>query len=141
MEVLNETKWCGRCKTFLNISCFAKNKAKADGLQERCTPCRAIHDKQNKHKRKKPTKETKRKYLLASYGITPHSFKTMLEKQNNCCAICLSSEWGRPSPSIDHCHTTGKVRGLLCNMCNRALGLFKDNIGVIENAIRYLEKT
>jgi hypothetical protein len=139
MEGLNQTKYCGRCKTILDISCFAKNKVKKDGLQERCKYCRAIHAKENSHKRKKPTRENKRKYLLSSYGLTVEDFKGILREQNNCCAICLSPEWGRPSPSVDHCHATGKVRGLLCNVCNRALGMFKDNIGVLENAIEYLK--
>ena len=134
-------KHCGCCAKDLPLQMFAKNAAKKDGLQERCTPCRAQHHQATKHKRPKQTKEQKRRYLMSSYGLTKDEFDAMLKKQNNCCAICGSSDWGKPSPSIDHCHTTGKVRGLLCNNCNRGLGLLKDSTEVIKNAIKYLRRT
>jgi hypothetical protein len=132
-------KYCGRCKQVLPVSLFAKSKAKKDGLQERCTPCRSEHHQKTKHKRPKQTKEQKRKYLISSYGLTVEEYQKLLNKQNNACAICKTTDWGRPSPSIDHCHTTGKVRGLLCNNCNRAIGLLKDNKEILKNAIKYLK--
>ena len=133
-------KYCGCCKQNLILSKFAKNKAKKDGLQERCTPCRKMHHQTVKHLRKKPTQEQKRNFLIRSYGLTIEQFDLMLKSQRNKCAICKTKEWGRPSPSIDHCHKTGKVRGLLCNNCNRAIGLLKDNIGTLENAQKYLKR-
>lgn len=135
-----QVKFCGHCKQTLSLSLFAKNKAKKDGLQERCTPCRAKHHQETKHNRPKPTTKQKRKYLMSSYGLTEDEFSKMLKEQNHSCAICKTTDWGRPSPSIDHCHTTGKVRGLLCNNCNRGLGLLKDSQEIIENAIKYLTR-
>ena len=133
-------KHCGKCNRDLQKSCFAKNKAKKDGLQERCKECRAKHFQTIKHKRKKQTPEQKRKYLLKSYGLTKEQFLEMLIAQNFSCAICNTKEWGRPSPCVDHCHNTGVVRGLLCNRCNRGLGLFNDNKEVLKNAAKYLSR-
>ena len=137
---MNNYKWCGRCQKNLLLSEFAKNKVKKDGLQERCKSCRSKHHQTVKHKRPKPTKEQKRKYLINSYGLSIEQYQKFLQDQGNECAICNTNDWGRPSPNIDHCHKSGKVRGLLCNNCNRALGLFKDNKGILENAKNYLER-
>lgn len=68
----------------------------------------------------------------------------MLEDQNHLCAICKTEGFKMHkgvyySLVVDHCHATKKVRGALCNNCNRALGLFKDDINRLKAAIRYLE--
>jgi hypothetical protein len=133
-------KVCGRCQQTLPVTSFAKNSAKPDGLQERCRECRAEHHQQTKHLRPKPSKESKRKWLVTSYGITQEQFEQMLAAQNHTCAICNSPDWGKPSPSIDHCHDTGKVRGLLCNNCNLGIGLLGDNWQTLSNALNYLER-
>ena len=77
--------------------------------------------------------------LKYQYGITSDNYNKMFIDQNGCCAICNAhqSEFKKPL-SVDHCHTTGKVRGLLCNECNLGLGKFKDNIELLEKAIEYL---
>jgi hypothetical protein len=72
-------------------------------------------------------------------------YNLLHEKQNGLCAICQQPETdtlrGRLKPlSIDHCHHTNRVRELLCGKCNKALGLFKDNILILEAAIAYLKK-
>jgi len=138
----NKVKLCGRCKRALPNSAFAANKAKKDGLQERCRECRKLHHAAvGKYTRSKPTPETKRKHMLScKYKLTPEGFSELLVKQNNRCAICGTTEWGRPSPSVDHCHNTGRVRGLLCNTCNRALGLFKDSEELLLLAANYIKE-
>ena len=81
------------------------------------------------------------------YGISSAEYDNMLEEQDNKCKICLTSfaditlKNGRTSAHIDHCHTTNKIRGLLCNYCNSGLGFFKDNTETLANAIVYLEHT
>lgn len=137
----DKVKFCGRCKSTLPITAFGKNVAKKDGLQERCRKCVSAHYKSTKHKRIKPTKEQKRKYRITHYGLTLEQYTRILETQNNACAICKSSDWQRDSPSIDHCHSTGKVRGLLCNTCNRALGMFKDSAELLEEAAAYVRRS
>ncbi len=72
-------------------------------------------------------------------GITYSEFKELLRKQKNGCAICGEAETKRRM-SVDHCHRTGKVRGLLCQRCNTSLGGFKDNPALLKKAIKYLNK-
>lgn len=138
---MNQLKFCGCCQTWKATDLFAKNSAKKDGLQERCKSCRSKHHQKVKHLRKKPTASQKRRYLITSYGISIEQYEKLLFRQKNRCAICYSENWGKPSPSIDHCHTTGRIRGLLCNNCNRALGLLKDNERTLKNAAKYLKRS
>ena len=74
------------------------------------------------------------------YDITKEQYNDMLQQQNNCCAICsVSAESQRDKTLvIDHCHSTGKIRGLLCHSCNTAIGLFKDNKDSLMKAYSYL---
>lgn len=76
--------------------------------------------------------------LRKRYGLSLKDYDRMVFIQGGRCAICQ-----RPPPvgkrlEVDHCHTTGVLRGLLCGFCNRALGLFRDNPGSIERAMRYI---
>lgn len=135
-------KKCYRCKETKDIKDFAKNRVKKDGLQERCKDCRREHFANvGKFTRKPYTKEQKRRYLITSYGLTESEFLSILERQKYSCAICGSKDWGKESPSIDHCHETGRIRGLLCNMCNRGLGLFKDDYSILEKAAEYVRNS
>lgn len=82
--------------------------------------------------------------LIRIYGITIDQYNEMVEKQNNKCLICLKPETRVQKGKIrrlcvDHCHKTGKVRGLLCCNCNRGLGAFSDDIQSLLNAIQYLK--
>ena len=69
------------------------------------------------------------------YGIGLGDLNKMMESQQGKCAICKEPL----SLKVDHNHKTGKVRGLLCNGCNRGLGFFTDNMSVLESAICYLK--
>lgn len=75
------------------------------------------------------------------YGITEEQFQQKLEEQKNVCAICGTDTPGRNHENfhVDHCHTTGKIRGLLCDKCNRGLGYFNDNPDALRKAAHYLE--
>lgn len=73
------------------------------------------------------------------YGLLGNEYNDMFIKQKGRCAICNTHQvFLKRSLSVDHCHTTGKVRGLLCGSCNSAIGLLKENTKTIENAIKYL---
>jgi len=85
-------------------------------------------------------------YLKRAYGIDLDEYNLMLIKQNNCCSICKSDGFimqkgHKVKLVVDHCHDTGKVRGLLCHNCNRALGLLKDNTNTINNALEYINES
>jgi len=77
------------------------------------------------------------------YGITHEDYERMLEEQGGGCAICgstTSRRKGRGHLSIDHCHQTGKVRGVLCDPCNNGLGRFGDDPELLRGALEYLER-
>jgi hypothetical protein len=76
------------------------------------------------------------------FNITLEEYNELLKKQNYKCAICNGYEisYRNEVLSVDHNHNTGEIRGLLCNTCNRALGLFKDNENLLKNAIKYLKQ-
>jgi len=84
-------------------------------------------------------------YLLRNYKITFRTYRLMLEDQGGLCKICgsegfvMNKDRHKMKLVIDHCHKTGRVRGLLCHNCNRALGLFKDSSAVLSKAIDYLK--
>jgi hypothetical protein len=88
-------------------------------------------------------------YLLKRYGMTAEDYSTLREHQNYRCLICDMHEdevlsVGKHSHTklyVDHDHSTGKVRGLLCQSCNTLLGTAKDNISLLYKSIKYLERT
>lgn len=78
--------------------------------------------------------------LRARYGITLADYEAMLIEQDGACKICQQKPV-RMRLSVDHCHATGKVRGLLCERCNSLLGRVRDDAGVLERAAEYLRKS
>jgi hypothetical protein len=88
-----------------------------------------------------------RRRTLRAYGITQEDYDAMSKSQNNRCAICGTDDPWRGMRrnrgnywSIDHCHTTNRVRGLLCSACNLALGQFLDDPVILRSAADYLER-
>lgn len=76
--------------------------------------------------------------LKTHYGITQAHYDAMLAAQGNKCGICGDDP--KETLCVDHCHSSGKVRGLLCRKCNTGLGCFKDDLSLFGSAVRYLEK-
>lgn len=72
---------------------------------------------------------------------TLEALSALISGQDNACAICECSDWGPHGPIVDHDHSTGAIRGILCTSCNLAIGIFKDNVRIIRMAADYLEKT
>jgi hypothetical protein len=69
--------------------------------------------------------------------MTVEQYAYLMESWDGLCGICRLA----CKPYIDHCHTTGKIRGLLCNQCNTAIGLMKENLDTLRMAVQYLETT
>ena len=88
------------------------------------------------------TKENaKNRKLKLLFNITLDEYNDLLKNQNNKCAICKSTNpSGKGNFHVDHCHKTGKIRGLLCHHCNLGLGNFKDDTELLNIAIEYLNK-
>lgn len=85
-------------------------------------------------------KRGRKRHLLKTYGITDERYNEMFIEQDGRCKICLIHQSDiNKSLFVDHDHTTGIVRGLLCNNCNTGIGYFKDNIENLTRAIKYLK--
>lgn len=109
-----------------------------------CHTCTELKE-QEKELQKQASRKLARRSLEKSYGLPPGRYEQMLEAQKHCCAICQRHEdilpinrYSSRKLAIDHSHTTGQVRGLLCTSCNWALGRFQDSIPTLRRAIQYL---
>lgn len=111
----------------------------------RCRPCqnKIYNERQRRKDPEKFLRQRKNWHLREKYGIDLKRYEEMLREQDYKCAICkgdevLELQYGLVKLAVDHCHKTNQVRGLLCNMCNRGLGMFKDDTKRLEEAIKYL---
>ena len=126
---------CSTCKVEKKYSKFHTDNAKRHGVGHVCKECEAVYKK----KVYDPAK--KRELNYRRFGITLDDYNRMLKSQNNRCAICNGTETGNRTHnnlSVDHCHATGKVRGLLCHDCNTGIGSMKDDVELLDKAIAYL---
>ena len=89
----------------------------------------------NPEKAKASSRNTK---LKKAFNITHEDYLVLLANQGGVCAICKQEELSRHL-AVDHCHTTGQVRGLLCTKCNNGLGNFNDSPELLQQAIGYLK--
>lgn len=97
---------------------------------------------QNAYRARNRGKENARErsgYLRRTYGITKDDFAAILNRQNHVCAICSRRCITGKALAVDHVHSTGRIRGLLCAPCNRGLGMFGDDPERLRVAIAYLE--
>jgi len=126
--IITERKLCimPECNNLATLNYYVKGRAYYRKLCD-------------KHHKKKYGMTEGRK--LKIYGITPEDWKKMFEEQHGCCAICGTHQSMFVKPlSVDHNHDTGNVRGLLCQMCNIALGYFRDDPKLMKKGIEYVQK-
>ena len=120
-----------------------KIKAHREANKKEVNAKRKVYYKTNREKILAYRKDNKEKILSirlkCKYNITLKEKNIMLKKQKNKCKIC-NIKFSKTRSCVDHCHTTNKVRGILCNLCNVGLGYFKDNTKSLTNAITYLEE-
>lgn len=108
--------------------------ADPEGFKEKKREAQARH-------RANPHNTIKLRYLNARYGLTPEQYQAMETAQGGLCAICKKPPTGRwKRLHVDHDHTTGKVRGLLCFCCNAMLGQARDDMNVLQSAMAYLQQ-
>lgn len=141
--VTDESKLCCVCKTIKPVSEFYKDKTRRTGVATSCKTCGRSRQiawrKSNPHQYDSVRRN---RVLKREYGITIEDYNKMFAEQKGKCLICDThqSEVSRAFP-VDHCHETGKVRGLLCHSCNGGLGLAKDSISILRGMIAYLERS
>lgn len=161
MELIE--RHCNGCNTTKPISEFSKDRWRKAGFTFKCKICRAKQTKnwvknnpekvkeanfKSKEKRKnfysseEGILSSRKAHLKRMYDITIEQYNEMSEAQNHKCMICGGTEMNYKNKvlCVDHNHATGKVRGLLCGLCNSGLGKFKENKQLLLNTIKYLEK-
>ncbi len=111
----------------------ARPDGKAGGKQSKCRRCMA--DWLNKHPVQRRINQ-----LRIKFGMSPEQYDNMYTEQSGLCAICLRPLPDKRGGNVDHCHRTGKIRGLLDSTCNRGLGQMKDNPILLRHAAAYLER-
>lgn len=136
-------KNCPHCGLQKPLSEFRTDKRKKNGVGSYCKPCSSEKGKEYKAKRLALQGDALRKKFVAVerkrlYGITQEQFDEMKNNQNNLCAICKNPLDHGKNTCVDHCHTTNKIRGVLCAKCNFGLGQFNDSIQRLKSAIEYI---
>ena len=112
----------------------------------RCVFCIKANTLYGREDRKKRNKQCFRNsHLKSNFGISLDQYNQKLEQQQGLCAVCHKTEtkanqFGIVALAVDHDHTTGKIRGLLCMKCNRALGMLGDSVETISNLLKYRSK-
>jgi len=154
-------KRCYSCNIEKPYSEYHKDKSRKDGFRETCKACRCKHPEQL-YKRCLACNDpfittgygkaakycgAKCQRMHLRYGIDEYKFEDLLISQDYKCAICGNAETNKDKRtgktfemSVDHCHDTGQVRGLLCTACNTMIGMSKDSKEVLLSAVAYLEK-
>lgn len=129
-------KKCTKCGEIKSLAEYNKRSSAKDGLQHICKPCNI-----KACSRYAKSSQGKSAHYKRTYNLDEEEYKLFVLKQKNSCAICGTSakKTAKGLLVIDHCHTSGVVRGLLCDPCNRGLGAFRDKIDSLKNAITYLE--
>lgn len=144
VAVKNKTKSCTNCGESKPLSEFSQYPSRPGYIYARCKVCERKSVKERKAKWKKDNPEAfrnslRRDNLKRSYGITFEDYDVLLKKQKGGCAICGIPP-GKRNLSIDHCHKSLEIRGLLCHRCNRGISFFGDRPELMTSASRYLRK-
>ncbi len=153
-------KTCTKCGWQLPFNCYYPRASNKDGLRQPCKQCTAQELKayrlrpENREKKRQwsseyyrregirerslaASKKRRRKdHLKYTFGITEDDIDRLAVRQGRRCAICYLPF--QKTPALDHDHTTGQIRGLLCGSCNLGLGMFKDDPCRLDRAVYYL---
>ncbi|MFD7294425.1 endonuclease VII domain-containing protein [Streptomyces sp. NPDC059897] len=121
VDVPEGHKLCRTCGEIKPHAEWHRNASASDGLSTKCKACRAIQGRQD--------------HLKRNYGLTEAQRDEMVASQVGICVICLNA----PAVHVDHCHETGRVRGVLCFNCNSAIGKLGDDPDTVRRAAAYLE--
>ena len=143
-DLKNKSKVCGCCTQNLSFEYFWVDKKSPDGRIYQCIDC--MQSSRDKLKPVRQNKTDRASYLRRvgklrrDWKLTEDDYRGLVDTQRGCCAICRDSLDAGLRSHVDHDHTTGSIRGVLCSKCNHALGLFRDSITSLEQAIKYLKE-
>lgn len=145
-------KKCCSCHQEKPLDQFSNESRQRDGKKLACKSCDYEYQKKWRAKRPGYTTMSSKKWrdnnpqrmrdhnLKARLGLPFGTYDMMLESQDGRCAICKKPHTENKRMAVDHCHVTGEIRGLLCQKCNMALGLFNHDFAILHAAISYLDK-
>jgi hypothetical protein len=135
-------KTCNKCGQLKPASAFGPDPRVRDGLRGWCKQCHVDHATQwNKDHPDRFRLNQRRMVVKKRYGITLEDYAALLASQGGRCAVCGTSDPGKQTWHIDHCHKTGVVRGVLCGRCNRSIGAFEDDPELLAKAVAYLTRS
>jgi len=143
------TKICTVCLESKPLENYYNSRVTKDGRSYRCKDCDKIAGLAYRELHKERDR-TRRKWerINRLYGLSREEYLELWELQSGSCAICsqpLKEGWSKSHDKhravVDHCHKTGRVRGLLCTMCNKGVGLLGDTSSLVFKAYKYLKKT
>jgi len=145
---------CTKCKKEKPASEFYKAKGMKSGRHSYCKACHKVWNDNKYKKDKVKVLATNKRWadnnldkrrdiaFRYSYGITLEDYDRMFAEQRGVCKICGADQKGTAGQqrlAVDHCHATGKVRGLLCVSCNTMLGKIETNPSLLDNIKEYLK--
>lgn len=135
-QALPLMKTCTKCVTPKPLDEFHRMTASVDGRHNWCKTGHRACDKVRYEANKDSYRDAD---YRRNYGITLADYDAMLARQSGRCSICrTTTPGGRGRFHVDHCHSTSRVRGLLCSNCNTGLGKFRDSVSLLRDAARYL---
>jgi len=136
-------KICSKCGETKSLFAFHKRPESKDGRRKDCKLCNAMAKAKrwaelDEKERQRRNKKLRLKY---QYGISPEEYDELVKNQDGKCYLCGIEENYNGKPLyVDHCHTSGKIRKLLCQHCNSGLGMFRDNPELLEKAAEYVRE-
>lgn len=159
---MQEHKYCNGCDKIKPIEEYGVDNSEKDGHRFQCKICRNAKQREYARNNKELIKlrnasksdsrkayykspigiaSSRRAHLKRQFGLSLEDYNKMSEEQYHKCFICSLKEMNNKNKvlCVDHNHDTQEIRGLLCGMCNTGLGCFRDNIDLLNNAIKYLK--
>lgn len=152
IDLSGGTKRCPVCIEDKSVDEFHARSGRASGLVSLCKTCASAKGKARSKAQRAEYARSYRQRMLAEdpdydrranlrwlYGMTLEEYDAMLEAQGGACAVCGGPPMGKGRYHVDHCHSTGRVRGLLCHKCNVTLGMVQDSCEHLLALVDYLE--
>ena len=141
MAAVKPNKKCKRCGLVKPRTEFTRIVRCKNAVIPNCRICEAevAREKYARTPKEKTALINRKSKLKRAFGLTLEQYDEMLAAQGGVCAICGSDKpAGRGAFIVDHCHITGRIRGLLCTQCNTGIGHLRDSISILKQAITYL---